>query len=42
MIPESEHLCCKSYQSVLAAVKDELTPAKLKFISFIASYLQPY
>ena len=41
-LPKSKLSSCKSYQSVLLAVKDELMPAKLKFFSFIANHLQLY
>ena len=41
-LPKSKCPSCKCYQSVLSEVKDELTPAKLKFFGFIASHLQPY
>ena len=41
-LPKSKQPKCKSFESVVAAVEDELTLAKLKFFSFVASLLKPY
>ena len=40
-LPKSKRPAYKSYASVKSAVEDLLTPAKLKFFSFLAGFLQP-